>query len=116
MGYYCGGCITGYFRSVAERLGLKLRAEFIEKGCKDEYQINATSKTIPYFLDVESTACIWFRWGVGLFCEGVSSDFKDCFGVDSGRLMLFSFYLNTNSFYLIFEGFEDECYHFFIFY
>jgi len=31
---YCGGCINGYFRRVARRLGLKLTAEFTEIGCR----------------------------------------------------------------------------------
>jgi len=31
---FCGGCINGYFRSVAKRLELKLTAEFTEIGCR----------------------------------------------------------------------------------
>ena len=31
---HCGGCINGYFKKVAENLGLQLEVEFTEKGCK----------------------------------------------------------------------------------
>lgn len=31
---HCGGCINGYFRPVAEKLGLNLKAEFTDNGCK----------------------------------------------------------------------------------
>ena len=31
---FCGGCINGYFKRVAKRLGLKLTAEFTEIGCR----------------------------------------------------------------------------------
>jgi hypothetical protein len=31
---YCDGCMNGYFKLVAENLGLKFSGEFMEKGCK----------------------------------------------------------------------------------
>ena len=31
---HCDGCINGYFKKVAENLGLKLEAEFTENGCE----------------------------------------------------------------------------------
>ena len=31
---FCGGCINGYFRRVARRLGLKLTADVTEIGCR----------------------------------------------------------------------------------
>jgi len=31
---HCGGCINGYFKPVAEKLGLRLQAGFTDKGCK----------------------------------------------------------------------------------
>ncbi len=31
---HCGGCINGYFKKVAGKLGLQLEAEFTDEGCK----------------------------------------------------------------------------------
>jgi hypothetical protein len=31
---HCDGCISGYFRPVSEKLGIKMEVEFTDKGCK----------------------------------------------------------------------------------